>query len=405
MADDYGYISADAWAKGIGYSVLASIVGGASKLAIRKSWLMVLENESSVESSTSSNSESLNNNIENQESEIFQDDPTQGNEATSSLRQRAAYPLMNDEHENHEYPTRDLNGRHEKISQNGKNVGALCLRYSGMFGMTFVNPAFCVLAMNYASPSILAPFSGLTLVWIVLFSEHFISEKPEPKQVVAACLIILGQVIVGIFGDHTNDDGITLEQVEDSYKQASFQLFFVGLAIWLSLMTYLMINPPSPTLRRFAWGVSSGSITGFQNFLKDSLSVVKACKANDQALPWYFFILISLAALTAFSGLLILTRCMKRYDATFSSAMFVGSFIISASIMADIHYHTFSNLVGIINYIMYPFGLLVLMVGLYLLVQDTKEPEESIDSDCNESPRMNLPLVSRSEDADGYILS
>lgn len=118
------------------------------------------------------------------------------------------------------------------------------------------------------------------------------------------------------------------------------------------------------------------------------MSVVKACKANDQALPWYFFILISLAALTAFSGLLILTRCMKRYDATFSSAMFVGSFIISASIMADIHYHTFSNLVGIINYIMYPFGLLVLMVGLYLLVQDTKEPEESIDSDCNESPRM-----------------
>lgn len=213
MADDYGYISADAWAKGIGYSVLASIVGGASKLSIRKSWLMVLENESSVESSTSSNSESLNENVENQQSEIFQDDPTQGNEVTSSLRQRAAYPLMNDEHENHEYPTRDFNERHEKISQNGKNVGALCLRYSGMFGMTFVNPAFCVLAMNYASPSILAPFSGLTLVWIVLFSEHFISEKPEPKQVVAACLIILGQVIVGIFGDHTNDDGITLEQV------------------------------------------------------------------------------------------------------------------------------------------------------------------------------------------------
>ena len=43
---------------------------------------------------------------------------------------------------------------------------------------------------------------------------------------------------------------------------------------------------------------------------------------------------------------------------------------------------------------MYPFGLLVLMVGLYLLVQDTKEPEQSIDSDNNESPRMvRIPIA------------
>ena len=48
------------------------------------------------------------------------------------------------------------------------------LRYSGMFGMTVLNPLFCVLAMNYASPSILAPFSGLTKVWIILLSEQFI---------------------------------------------------------------------------------------------------------------------------------------------------------------------------------------------------------------------------------------
>lgn len=31
------------WAKGVGYSIMASIIGGASKLAIRKSWLMVAD--------------------------------------------------------------------------------------------------------------------------------------------------------------------------------------------------------------------------------------------------------------------------------------------------------------------------------------------------------------------------
>ena len=122
-------------------------------------------------------------------------------------------------------------------------------------------------------------------------------------------------------------------------------------------------------------GVASGSITGFQNFLKDSLSILKACKESNESLPLLFYILSCLAAGTAYSGLLILTRCMKKYDATFSSSMFIGSFIITASIMADIHYHTFSNLVGLVNYIMYPLGLGILMVGLYLNVQDTSEPE------------------------------
>lgn len=67
--------------------------------------------------------------------------------------------------------------------------------------------------MNYASPSILAPFSGLTLVWIVLFSESMIGEKPSRYQVLAAYLIIFGEVLVAIFGDHTNDEGMTVQDV------------------------------------------------------------------------------------------------------------------------------------------------------------------------------------------------
>ena len=75
-----------------------------------------------------------------------------------------------------------------------------------------------------------------------------------------------------------------------------------------------------------------------------------------------------MAAATSLIGLLFLTACMKQYDATFSSAMFVGSFVISASIMSTIHYSTFQDLNGIINYIMYPFGLMVLLAGVAILL-------------------------------------
>lgn len=92
------------------------------------------------------------------------------------------------------------------------------LYISGMIGMTFLNPLCCVLAMKYANPSILAPFSGLTLVWVVLFSGRIVGETPGVSQKVACALIILGEVLVAMFGDHTNGEegGGSVEEVVSS---------------------------------------------------------------------------------------------------------------------------------------------------------------------------------------------
>lgn len=260
-------------------------------------------------------------------------------------------------------------------------VLAWTLRLSGMVGMTFLNPLFCVLAMNYANPSILAPFSGLTLVWIVLFCKPLIGEQPQPSQIVAASLIVLGEIVVAFFGDHTNDNEITLEELRRSYQDVAFLLYFVATAIWMASLFYVIKYSKHSYWKRFAWGTAGGSITGLQNFLKDSLTIIKASPPHTR-MPWYFFLMASLAILTAFGGLLLLTACMKRYDATYSAAMFVGSFVISASIMSAVHYHTFSNLASTLHYIFYPTGLLILMWGVYLLVWHTKESQAAaIDSD------------------------
>ena len=300
------------WIKGISLSVLASIIGGASKLAIRKSWLL----ESSEES---------------------------------------------------DYTSMDDSGERQENSQMSPPK---ILRYIGMIGMTFLNPICCVLAMNYASPSILAPFSGLTLVWIVLLSNTVIGERPSGIQVVAATLIVLGEVVVAIFGDHTNEEGVTIEDVRQSYRQPSMILYFFGVAVWMMVMAYWILYGQG-FARRFAWGVAGGSITGLQNFLKDSLTISK----SGELLPWFFPLLVLLAMSSAFGGLLLLTACMKRYDATYSSAMFVGSFVISASIMSIIHYETFDNLETVWNCIMYPIGLVILMTGVWILIHETKEPD------------------------------
>lgn len=144
-------------------------------------------------------------------------------------------------------------------------------------------------------------------------------------------------------------------------------------------------------LKRFAWGVSGGSITGLQNFLKDALTIGKAKHASsssaedDAGWSWYLMLFIFLAVATAFGGLLLLTACMKRYDATYSSAMFVGSFVVSASVMSAVHYRTFQNLVHVWNYVMYPMGLVVLMAGVLILVHETKEHSAEDNEDVEET--------------------
>lgn len=315
------------WVKGITLSILATVFGAASKLSIRKSWLI----EARLEDS-------------------------------------------NDEQGDDEFPTilevpdarlpEDVERENKVIRRR-----ALCFRYAGMFGMTFLNPLCGVLAMNYASPSITAPFSGMTLVWVVLFAKPLIGEAPTWSQIAGASLIVIGEVIVAIFGDHTNDEAATLQVLEESYREPAFLSYCVGVLLWMIFLAYCIQCSTSRLLVRFAWGVSGGSVTGMQNFLKDTLTIVKA----GEGIPWYFFAFGAATIAVAFGGLLLLTACMKRYDAAFSSSMFVGSYVMSVSFMSAAHYHTFDHLQGIQNDILYPGGLIVLMLGVTVLVWETKD--------------------------------
>ena len=156
----------------------------------------------------------------------------------------------------------------------------------------------------------------------------------------------------------------------------------------------------SPTLRRFSWGVAGGSLTGLQNFLKDGLTVLKASDTP----PLLFLVLITGAGLSAFGGLLILTQCMKRYDTTYSAAMFVGSFVVSASIMSAIHYDTFQHLTAWVDFVCYPAGLVLLMVGVVLLARhDDDDNPHSDDSLAEFSLVQDQPFSEEPEDSPRVI--
>jgi drug/metabolite transporter (DMT)-like permease len=399
-------ISASNWAKGIALSILASMIGGVSKLAIRKSWLLQnydqsitrqnrLTRETMTHLDAADQLRHCRNGLLCEERSIHTASTTMGKKSATGS-DNASQPLQEDlldtgrchpDHENAFLPSSRLCDDSIQRIDYGNDASRefhpawfpYCLRYAGMLGMSVLNPVCCVVAMNYASPSILAPFSGLTLCWVILGSPCVNNEQPSSQQILACAFIIAGEVVVAIFGDHTNDDGVTVEGVRESYHDPVFLLYFVALLAYVSVLGYWMNYSTSAVLRRFSWGSCGGSLTGTQNFLKDSLTIVKASAKQQQPLPWIFYLFVVCAAGTAFAGLLILTACMKRYDATYSAASFVGSFVVSASIMASAHYHTFGQLEGLANDILYPTGLVILMIGVYILVSDSSDQTEDGD--------------------------
>ena len=254
------------WIRGITYSILASIIGGASKLSIRKSWLLDADRKRLEESNAlhhdlghafdidghcddhghdetvpaaaaasggrgmevgmgydamrstsgdvvshqdSTSSASYDGNLHrtydsdnDAAMEYTNLAPLEVTASSSRSRTKSFLPRRR-----HHQPTSSTTFHHSQRQQKKMKAISWLLYLSGLIGMTFINPYCCVLAMKYANPSILAPFSGLTLVWVVLLSGWAVREHPGTSQKVACAFIILGQILVAVFGDHTNDEG------------------------------------------------------------------------------------------------------------------------------------------------------------------------------------------------------
>jgi len=386
-----GDIVASSWFHGLASSILASMIGAGSKLCIRRSYtlLMVnidadkiasknkqlLERNQNVNSEGSKREDSYNNEIHGEEEvELCPCIPHQYNQAQQQ--------------------------QHEWLNK----LFAFSLRMIGFFGMSVLGPVCNVYALQFASPSILSPIGGgLTLVWVVLFSECTIGEKPRPIQVAAVAFIVIGEIIIAITGDHSNAYSKEFKKMEQEYIDPLFLSYFSCMILWIALLVYL-INYENKKLRRFAWGMIGGSITGMQNFIKDALAVVHRVDNGSSggklfySYPFQFYILILMAATVALTGLLLLMACMKRYDANFSASMYLGSTVISASIMSMVHYHTFDRIGSRIKSISYLMGLLTLLFGCTILAN-----EERLGKIQNPHQRKNNTIVPRDEREYGTI--
>eukprot|EP00986_Skeletonema_menzelii_P015753 scaffold12619_cov133-Skeletonema_menzelii.AAC.2 len=347
-------MSSCSWITGCLFSIGASVVGAASNLCIRQSYLL---------------QQRQSNNTKTKQLDVSKDSTRHQLLLTSSSSRADPSPSSSLSSSCVQPPPH---------CRNFCNIQPLLLRTTGILGISVLNPIFNIAALHYASPSILSPLGGLTLVFMVLLSEPTIGESSSPIQLFGAALIIAGEFVLTLFGDHTNDLVLTMSDIQKQYTENAFVAYFVGLTIWMMLVA-LWARCGNPTWQRFAWGIAAGSMSGSSPFLKDSMAVLAGMTASssngevasanvpDALLTIGFYVLMLLAAMFPLSSLILSLECMKRYDATYSAACLLASQTVAATLMSTAHYHTWDHLS---SPSFYPFGLFVLLVGCIVLATE-----------------------------------
>ena len=183
MADNVSEVSAQDWIRGITLSVLASIIGGASKLSIRKSWLIYHaarrgQQQTHKVSINRSLKRLLYRGIRDAYEEVFSptnslhkqhyeeepQSPQQDTEIESSTNQQITplEVLQDESFSNNLIDTPsdtyffnqndDILYNNNHSSTNTKLLSQISwlLYLCGMIGMSFLNPVCGVLAMKYA---------------------------------------------------------------------------------------------------------------------------------------------------------------------------------------------------------------------------------------------------------------
>jgi len=390
------------WMCGVAFTILATFVGGASKLSIRKSWLITAEKQGNVKT-VKEESEYMEFTNPSTHSQEWGSNGSGTDDTTRSTFSAGSTVIATNN------GTIEIKNTFRSMMSPKQKSWLLYL--AGMAGMSLLHPLCSVLAMKYANPSILAPFSGLGLVWIVLFSPAVVGESVGWGQKAACALIVAGGTMVAVFGDHTSGEEWSAEDVLSSYHRPAFRMFLIVQTLYITLLgIFICVCPQSFPVKKIAWGSIGGSVAGFQNFLKDALSILAVANKLQgstasgggemlRSLPPPFFALAGLAALTGVAGLLCLAACMKRYDAVFSQGMFVVSFVVSASLMSMVHYRTVEHLEGVVDCVMYPIGLVLLFLGAFILVKPKVavegEDQYMFESDPSHSDSNSLPYRER----------
>lgn len=269
-------------------------------------------------------------------------------------------------------------------------------------------------ALAFVGQAVVAPLGSLTLVSNVFLAPILLKEKVNRKQLYCTFLIVAGSCLAVGFAPH-EDNSPDIDLMFDNFGKARFIVYGIICALCLGALRFacwklnkLRHHAPRKYAKvsryhTFAYAACAG-IMGAQSvlFAKCTAMLLAASIAGDGLMFVYwgtYFVLLGLGV-TIYLQIRWLNSGLRMFSALMIVPIFQSFWILVSVISGMIFFGEYDGVFNhTANAILFPFGLLLTIAGVYMLTQI--RPEEAAHPGPSTSHRRRSRTGTRASSLSG----
>jgi uncharacterized membrane protein len=250
----------------------------------------------------------------------------------------------------------------------------------GLIVNTAVGPIVDMGAYSFAAQSLIAPFGGLDVVWNALLAPYILKEKLTRRRVIGCILIVIGTLMAGGFGNHT-DHEYTLDYLEDTLINVRVLVYFCVFFAWFLLnRLYLMKKPTGSAIRGISLGCTAGTIAGNMFCVKGAIELIQRSIHEEEGeiwLHWLPYALLAGAVFFALTNVIYMTKGLQEFEALFMVTIYEGSMIVSGCVSGTVVLLDLEDLEHW-RVALYALSVVVVVAGMYVIFSEEAKSKSSL---------------------------
>lgn len=283
----------------------------------------------------------------------------------------------------------------ERRKQKEGNV----LLIAGLALQIALNPACDIAGYAMAPASVIAPVTGMDIVWNTLIAPCSLGETLTLRRLSSAAIIFF-TATASVFFRQINEVNWSAEYVKHVLLASRTMIYGLCFIAWFCFNTFVLMKyPDGSAVRGFSLGATAGTLAGNMWCTKIVAVLLEQCLGGNCTAWLHPVSWIALAAAVTFSttNLYFISLGLQHYEALFMVTVFMGASIVTNSlsaivVLAEMDEAPWWKLGG------YVLCILGMMAGLVLLTEGEKDPTGGGGSRRRE--RANLEEVELSSSYD-----
>ncbi|CAE8641734.1 unnamed protein product [Polarella glacialis] len=293
----------------------------------------------------------------------------------------------------------------EQCKQEGKLRKGKILLGLGLFLNIVFNTVCDLSGYAFAPASVIAPLTGMDIVWNTLLAPFTLKEELTPRRLLSAAIIFLTATASVFFRQSQEGFHWTTERVHEVMTHKRFMLYFICFIAWYLLNVCLLMKyPAGSAVKGFSLGATAGTLAGNMWCTKIVAELARQCFAGDcsawaDGISW---LVLAGAVFFAVANITYITKGMQQYEALFMVTVFMGSNIATNSlsaivVLAEMDSAPHWKLGG------YTVCILAMIVGMLILVMGEDQTNRNKNEEAR-VPQFELEMTEEASYGENVVL-